>query len=163
MGKEDFTVSICVDQDASTVFSAISNFRAWWSEEIEGNTDQLNATFFYHYKDIHLCKIKLIELIPDEKIVYQVTENQFSFIKDQSEWVGTRLIFEITREANKTNMKFIHEGLVPGYECYKVCNDAWTGYITNSLYKLITNGKGEPNPKDKDGFNAKLAEKWKLI
>jgi hypothetical protein len=52
--------------------------------------------------------------------------------------------------------------LVPEYECYEVCNDAWTGYIKNSLYKLITSGKGEPNPKDKEGFNAELAKKWKL-
>jgi hypothetical protein len=27
---------------------------------------------------------------------------------------------------------------------------------------LIATGKGNPNPKDKDGFNAELAEKWKL-
>lgn len=162
MDKKDFTATILVNQDQTTAFNAIKNFRAWWSEEIEGNTDQLNESFFYHYKDIHLCKIKLIEMVPDRKLVYQVVDNQFNFIEDKTEWVGTKLIFEITNEAGKTKVQFTHEGLVPDYECYNICFDAWTGYITKSLYNLITTGKGEPNPIEGEGFNAQLAEKWKL-
>ena len=162
MEDKSFTADILVDQSPAVAFRAILNFRGWWSEEIEGNTDKLNEEFFYHYKDIHLCKLKLIELVPDEKIAYLVTANEFNFVEDKSEWVNTKLIFEITNEEGKTRVRFTHEGLVPEYECYKVCNDAWSGYIKNSLYKLITTGKGEPNPKDKDGFNAELAEKWNL-
>ena len=162
MEDKSFTADILVDQSPAVAFRAILNFRGWWSEEIEGHTDKLNEEFFYHYKDIHLCKLKLIELVPDEKIAYLVTANEFNFVEDKSEWVNTKLIFEITNEEGKTRVRFTHEGLVPEYECYKVCNDAWSGYIKNSLYKLITTGKGEPNPKDKDGFNAELAEKWNL-
>jgi len=162
MENKSFTATILVEQSRSKAFDAIKNFRAWWSEEIEGNTDQLNEEFFYHYKDIHLCKLKLIEVIPDKKLVYLVLENQFNFIEDRTEWVGTKLIFDITQEGDKTKITFTHEGLVPAYECYKVCNDAWSGYIKKSLFNLITTGKGDPNPKDKDGFNAELAEKWKL-
>jgi hypothetical protein len=159
---KSYTATILVDKDPETAFNAIKNFRAWWSEEIEGNTDKLNEEFFYHYKDIHLCKMKLAEAVPGKKLVYQVLENEFNFIKDKKEWINTKLVFEITPENGKTKVQFTHEGLVPEYECYNVCNDAWSGYIKNSLYNLITTGKGEPNPKDKDGFNAMLAEKWKL-
>jgi hypothetical protein len=162
MKQSNFTTSILVDQSPKKAFSAIKNFRAWWSEEIEGNTDQLNETFFYHYKDIHLCKLKLIEIVPDKKLVYKVLDNQFSFTKDKTEWINTKLIFEISNEKGKTKIQFTHAGLVPDYECYDVCNDAWTGYIKKSLYNLITTGKGEPNPLEGEGFNAKLAEKWKL-
>ena len=160
--NRSYTAAILVDQNPETAFKAIKNFRAWWSEEIEGVTDKLHEEFFYHYKDIHLCKIKLIETLPDKRLVYQVLENEFNFIKDKMEWVNTKLIFEITGENGKTRVLFTHEGLVPEYECYNVCNDAWSGYIKKSLYNLIATGKGEPNPKDKDGFNAMLAEKWKL-
>ena len=162
MNNQDYTATILVDATPEKAYNAIKDFRSWWSEEIEGPTDKLNEVFFYHYKDIHLCKIKLIEMNENKKLVYQVLENEFNFIKDKTEWINTRLIFEITNEGDKTKVKFTHKGLVPDDECYDVCNDAWTGYITNSLYKLITHGKGEPNPKDKDGFNAELAEKWKL-
>lgn len=160
--NKSYTATILVDQDPQTVFNTIKNFRAWWSEDIEGDTDKLNEEFFYHYKDIHLCKMKLFEIIPDRKLVYQVLDNEFNFINDKSEWVNTKLIFEINPDGVKTQVKFTHEGLTPTYECYQVCNEAWSNYIKNSLYKLITTGKGEPNPKDKDGFNATLAKKWDL-
>lgn len=162
MNPKNFTTTILVEQSPSKAFNAIKNFRAWWSEEIEGATDQLNEVFFYHYKDIHLCKLKLIEVIPDKKLVYQVLDNQFNFTKDKSEWINTRLVFELREEEGKTNVTFTHEGLVPEYECYHVCFDAWTGYITKSLYNLIATGKGSPNPAEGEGFNAELAKKWKL-
>jgi hypothetical protein len=159
--EKDFTVSILVDQPPSTAFKAIKNFRAWWSEEIEGNTDQLNETFFYHYKDVHLSKIKLIEVVRDKKLVYLVVDNKFNFVKDTTEWINTKLVFEIATEGDKTKIKFTHEGLVPTYECYKICEDAWSSYIRGSLQSLITTGKGKPNPAE-GGLNAELVEKWGL-
>ena len=110
---------------------------------------------------MHLCKLKLIEIIPDQKLVYKVLNNQFNFTKDKTEWVGTKLIFDISKEGNNTKVQFTHEGLVPEYECYLVCNDAWTSYIQGSLQSLITTGKGKPNPKE-GGLNAELVEKWGL-
>ena len=82
---------------------------------------------------------------------------------DYGEWVNTKLIFDIQAKGSATEVTFTHEGLVPEYECYSVCDDAWSGYIKNSLKNFIETGKGNPNPKDKDGFNAELAEKWGLL
>jgi hypothetical protein len=159
--EKDYTASILVDQAPETAFNAIKNFRAWWSQDIEGNTDQLNETFFYHYKEVHLSKIKLIEIVPNKKLVYQVVDNKFNFVKDTTEWINTKLVFEIAREGDQTKVKFTHEGLVPEYECYKICEDAWTSYIRGSLQSLITTGKGKPNPKE-GGLNGELVEKWGL-
>lgn len=161
MESKDFKTSILVDKSPADIIDAIVNFRAWWSEEIEGITDQLNETFFYHYKDVHLCKIKLVEIIPDKKLVYKVLDNEFNFTKDKTEWINTKLIFDILPENGKTKLVFTHEGLVPTDECYNVCEDAWTSYIQGSLYSLITTGKGKPNPKE-GGLNAELVEKWGL-
>lgn len=162
MGNENYSAKIIVNKDVTTAFEAIKNFRAWWSEDIEGNTDKLGETFFYHYKAVHLCKIKLIEVIADKKLVYQVIDNEFNFTKDKKEWINTKLIFELSPEGDKTKIVFTHEGLVPEYECYEICNEAWSNYIQKSLFDLISIGKGQPNPKDKEGFNAALADKWKL-
>ncbi|MEO5776571.1 MAG: SRPBCC domain-containing protein, partial [Flavobacterium sp.] len=153
---DNYTATILVDNTPTEAFNAIKNFRGWWSEEIEGNTDKLDEVFFYHYRDVHLCKIKLIEIVPNQKLVYLVLENEFSFTEDKTEWINTKLIFEISTEANKTKVKFTHEGLVPEYECYHICNDSWTNYIKKSLFNLITTGKGNPNPKDTEGFNAEI-------
>lgn len=162
MTTTDFSTALSVDQSPNEVFDAINNPRGWWSEEIDGSTDKLNDEFIYHYKDIHYCKIKLTELVPGEKVVWRVLDNYFKFTEDKSEWIGTRVVFDISRNGNKTEIRFTHEGLVPQYECYEICREAWTDYITGSLRNLIENGEGQPNPKEGDGYNAQLAEKWKL-
>ena len=149
MTTPGFTTTIVVDETPEKVFNAITNPRGWWSEEIEGNTNNLNDEFNYHYEDIHRCKIKIIEFIPNEKVVWLVLDNYFKFTKDKSEWTGTKIIFEISEKDNKTQLRFTHQGLVPAYECYDICRDAWSAYIHNSLRSLIITGKGQPNGKGK--------------
>jgi hypothetical protein len=95
--------------------------------------------------------MKLIEVIPDQKVVWLVLDNYFKFTKDKSEWIGTKVIFEISPKDNKTALRMTHQGLVPAYECFEICRDAWTNYIQNSLRNLIVTGKGQPNGKDKPG------------
>ncbi len=162
MNNTNLTITLIVDKSTSEVFNAINNVRGWWSEEIEGGTDKLNDEFTYHYKDVHRCKMKLIEVIPGKKVVWLVMDNYFSFTKDKSEWKGTKISFEISEKNGKTQLRFTHIGLVPEYECYGVCRDGWSNYINNSLRSLITTGKGQPNRKEGAGFNSQLVEKWKL-
>ena len=145
MATADFTTTIVVDQAPGEVFNAVTDPRAWWSEEIEGSTEKLNDEFMYHYEDVHRCKMKLIEVVPGKKVVWQVLDNYFRFTKDKSEWTGTKIIFEISEKNGKTQLQFTHLGLVPAYECYDICRNAWSNYIQNSLCNLITTGKGEPN------------------
>ena len=81
MATSDFTTTILVDQTPKEAFDAINNVRRWWSEEVEGTTDKLNAEFDYHYKDVHICKMKIIEFVPEQKVVWLVLDNYFNFIK----------------------------------------------------------------------------------
>jgi Activator of Hsp90 ATPase homolog 1-like protein len=151
----DFTTTILVDQGPKEAFDAINNVRGWWSEEIEGGTAILNDEFRYHYQDVHHCRMKLIEVIPDKKVVWLVLDNYFNFVKDQGEWKDTKVIFEITKKDNKTQIRFTHQGLVPDHECFDICSNAWSKYISQSLFSLITIGKGQPNPKELSISNVK--------
>jgi activator of Hsp90 ATPase-like protein len=148
MTTPDFNVTISVDQTPNAVFNAIKNIRGWWSKNIEGSTARLNDEFTYRFEDMHRCTLKLIEMVPDKKVVWLVLDNYFSFTKDKKEWTGTTLEFEIAEKKSKTQVHFTHRGLVPAYECYDICQDAWSGYIKNSLRGLITTGKGQPNPRE---------------
>src|SRR5215218_2503176 len=149
MKTSGFTTTILVAQAPTEVFNAINNVRGWWSEEIEGDTDKLNNVFDYHYQDVHRCKIKIVEFVPDKKVAWQILDNYFSFPKDKNEWKDNTIIFEISEKDNRTQLQFTQLGLVPEYECYDICENAWNTYIQRSLYNLITTGKGEPNGKDK--------------
>jgi len=162
MNSQDFTTSILVDQTPEQVFNAINNVRGWWSEEIEGNTENLNDEFNYHYKDVHRCNMRLIEVVPNKKVVWLVLDNYFSFTKDNTEWINTHIVFDISQEGKKTRLAFTHQGLVPDYECYEACHAGWSNYINHSLRNLIVTGKGQPNPKEGEGFNAEIVEKLNL-
>lgn len=155
MESQDFVTLLVVDTTPQQVFDAVNNVRGWWSENIEGETDKPGSVFSYHYQDVHRCKLKITEMEPGKKVVWHVLDNDFKFTSDKSEWKGTDMIFEITEKQGKTQLKFTHRGLVPGYECYKVCHDAWTHYIQDSLKSLILTGKGKATPKeiDKDSFS----------
>lgn len=145
MDNQNFTTTVLVNQSPKEVFNAINNVRGWWSEDIEGRTDKLG------------------EMIPDQKVVWFVEDNDFNFVQDKSEWIGTKIVFEIAKQDNKTQIVFTHIGLVPEYECYNVCHDAWTGFIQNSLKDLIVTGKGQPNPKEGvNSINSENLKKWKI-
>ena len=146
MRDQNYTTSFTVDALPEKVFSAINNVGGWWSQAIEGDTDKLGAVFYYHYQDVHRCTFKITEFVPGKKVVWHVLQNYFNFVKDKTEWTGTDVVFEIARKGGKTEVHFTHVGLVPAYECYDVCSDAWGSYIIGSLRDLITTGKGKPNP-----------------
>jgi hypothetical protein len=147
MTTKDFATTILVDQSPKEVFNAINNVRGWWQGEIKGSTDKLNEEFTYQMEEIHFSKQKVVELIPDKKVVWLVTESKLNFTK-KSEWTGTKIIFEISEIDNKpgsyrTQLRFTHLGLVPEIECYGGCSNAWGDLIQKSLFSLITTGKGE--------------------
>jgi hypothetical protein len=161
MHIDNFKTSIIVSQSPMEVFNAVNNVSCWWSEEIKGASSKVGDVFNYHFKDIHICKIQIQELIPGKKVVWLVLDNYFSFIGNKEEWKGNSIIFDITVSGNQTQLLFTQEGLVPEYECFEVCEKAWTNYIQNSLYALITRGIGTPNPLE-GGFNQELADEMHL-
>jgi uncharacterized protein YndB with AHSA1/START domain len=146
MQVQDFSTSFLVAESPEKVFNAVTNVRGWWSEQIEGRTDGLNEVFNYHYQDVHRCRMKIIDFVPDSRVVWLVEDNYFNFVNDKSEWKNTEIIFEISKTDDQTELKFTHKGLVPAYECYAICADSWGNYIRGSLKDLVVNGIGNPNP-----------------
>ena len=137
-----------MDQTPKQAFDAINNVRGWWSGEIEGPTDKLGDEFTYRYKDIHYSKQKLIEVVPDQKVVWLALDSYLNFAEDKTEWNGTKIIFEIARKGGKTEVRFTHQGLVPQIECFENCSIAWSYYINGTLRSLIATGNGQPNEEE---------------
>lgn len=148
MSDQNFTATITVDQTPEEAIEAIKNIRGWWSQQLEGSTDKLGDEFTYRFEDVHSCKMKLVEAIPQKKVAWIVLDNYFKFTKDKTEWLGTKIVFDVSRKDNKTEIRFTHEGLVPEYECFNICSSAWGSYINGSLRSLIATGEGQPNPKE---------------
>ncbi|HEX3087040.1 MAG TPA: SDR family NAD(P)-dependent oxidoreductase [Ilumatobacteraceae bacterium] len=139
--RRSFTTSFTVEQSPQEVFAAINNVREWWTGDIEGNTSKLGDEFTYRYEDIHRSTQKIIESIPDERIVWHVEDAYLSFADDKTEWIGTDITFEIAPQHDRTEVRFTHVGLVPQFECFDNCSNAWGFYINGSLRSLITTGR----------------------
>ncbi len=142
MKKENYQTTISVDASPEEVFAAINNVRGWWQGEIKGSTEKLNDEFTYQMGDVHFSKQKIVELIPNKKIVWQVRESNLSFVDKKDEWTGTTIEFDIQPEGKKTKVIFTHNGLVPTIECYGGCSGGWAKLMEKSLYSFISTGKG---------------------
>jgi len=145
MKNEDFTTTMLVNASPAEAFKAINNVRGWWSSTLKGNTEKLNDEFHYQYKDMHSSTQKLVEVVPDKKVVWLVSDSMLSFIMQKDEWDGTTISFELSPKAEQTEIVFTHHGLVPSVECYDACYGGWSHYLHESLVPLINTGKGNPD------------------
>lgn len=148
--NKDYSATLLVDQTPKEAYDAINDVRAWWTENLEGNTEQLNDEFTVYFGEVHVSTQRLVEVVPNKKMVWLVTMSKLNFTKKEDEWTGTKIVFDIAEKNGKTQVVFTHMGLVPEYECYNACSNAWSEYLQGSLLKLITTGKGEPTPKEVD-------------
>ena len=152
MKPKDLTIRMQVDQTPEEIFNAVRNVRGWWSgyysEEIKGDTEKLNDEFSFRAGGgAHYSRQKLIEVIPNKKVVWLVTDSKLDFLEKKDEWTGTKVSFDISTKGNKTELAFTHEGLTPEIECYNSCAPAWSQYLHNKLLPLITSGKGNTDKK----------------
>ena len=144
MNKQDYTASFSVDASPEQVFNSINSVSKWWTDDLEGSSEELNDEFTVHFGEVHVSTQKITALVPGKKIAWLVTASKLNFIKDQQEWNNTNIQFDISRQGNQTQVNFTHVGLVPQIECFKDCSRGWDFYFKGSLFKLLTEGKGTP-------------------
>ncbi len=144
MKEQDYQIKLNVNVSAEEAFQCINNVSQWWTDDMEGDSHQSGDSFTVHFADIHVSTQKIVELIPNQKVVWLVTSSQLNFLKDKEEWNNTTIHFEIEEKDGQTEVRFTHVGLVPQIECYEACTGGWDHFIKGSLYKLLMEGKGQP-------------------
>jgi NAD(P)-dependent dehydrogenase (short-subunit alcohol dehydrogenase family) len=135
---ESLTITFTVDRTPDEVFAAINDVRSWWTGEIDGVTDELGAQFTYRYEDLHRSTQEITESVPGKRVAWHVVDADLSFVADKAEWTGTDITFDLTPKGAGTEVRFTHVGLVPTFECFDDCSNAWNLYIGNSLRSLMT-------------------------
>ncbi|MBU6340496.1 MAG: SRPBCC domain-containing protein [Bacteroidetes bacterium] len=138
----DFTCAFLAPQSPSELFKILLDVRNWWSgkyaETIEGASSRLGDEFsFSAGGGAHFTRQRLVELVPNEKIVWLVIESKLTFIEEQAEWEGTRFGFDLSREGDQTKITFTHTGLVPEIACYESCSTGWMAYLSTLEKRLM--------------------------
>ena len=141
--NKNYRAIIELAKSADFVFDCIKEVSRWWNrEDFAGNSSKLNDEFVICHPGRHYSKQKLIEVLPNEKIVWLVTDSKLDWLKkDMHEWTNTKMIFEITTKGDQTVLLFTHEGLVPEKECYEMCERGWNMVIKERLFNFITLGQ----------------------
>ena len=143
MKQQDFNCCITADITAKEAIAGISNVSGWWATNVTGSSQNLGDVFTVLFGKT-FSTIKVIELIPEQKIVWHVMDSLVPLFKNEKQWNNTKMLWEISAENHTTKISFTHIGLTPETECYNDCVAGWSFFVKESLFKLLTQHKGLP-------------------
>lgn len=85
------------------------------------------------------------ELIPNKKVAWNVTDSLIDIpdLKNKTDWINTKIVWEISAQDNQTELRLKHFGLTPQVECYNICEGGWHNF-TDSLTEFINTCIGKP-------------------
>jgi hypothetical protein len=149
MEHNDFNSSISVKISADEAIKRISHVPDWWGITFSGKAGEQGDTFTVKMTGDSFFNFTVTELMPGKKLVWLVTDCYMPWYADKTEWIDTRLIFDLKENEGVTELRFTHEGLTPAVECYKDCETGWTHWIKTSLLSYLTTGKGVFRPPTK--------------
>jgi hypothetical protein len=144
--QTDYHATITVDCTLRKAFNAISEPDKWWTENLEGSAKNLDDIFTVRF-DQTFVRFKITEMTVDRKIMWRVMDCYLHWLENKTEWINTNIFWEITPKLNETQIDMIHWGLRPGIECFEACVKGWDQYVKNSLFRLLSDGKGFPEKR----------------
>ncbi len=145
--EANYAVSIEFAKPANAVFNHIIELSKWWPEDFVGGEIKLNEEFVLKVGDEHFSKNKVIELLPDRKLVWITTESVRK--SDGYDWSNTKFIFELTPKGDNTELRFTYDGVVLKGEfarLVQVCDMC----IKELLCNFVLNGNAKPGLIDVD-------------
>jgi len=143
MKDNSLSVAFTTSATPQKAIVAISNVSGWWATNVKGSSARLNDVFTVRFGKTFSI-IKVVEIIPDHKMVWLIIDCDLPLFPNPKEWLSTRIIWEITSKNQQTTVRMTHDGLTPDLTCYYDCKKGWTYYVTESLRKLISKRTGLP-------------------
>ena len=143
MKNQDFNCSITTNVTTDEAMAAISRVPEWWVTNFEGASQKLGDVFTARVGETFVT-FNITEFIPNTKVVWTVVNCYFPWLRNKTEWIGTRIVFEVSNENNLTTITLTHLGLGPQSEGYDNFVKGWKGYFQGSLLKLLNEGIGQP-------------------
>jgi len=143
MKSNNFSCSMTAHVTAKEAIEGISNVAGWWASKVNGNSTHQGDVFTVLFGKT-FSTIRISELIPGKKILWEVIDSLVPLFKNEKQWNGTKMLWEIAAEGDTTRITFTHIGLTPETECYTDCEAGWSFFIKESLLKLLTEKQGLP-------------------
>jgi uncharacterized protein YndB with AHSA1/START domain len=115
----------------------------WWTTDTQGQSKVdglLKFRFSIDGKEIGGFDMKVLELQPDKRVLWQVVDGP-------ADWVGTKISFDLKQEGEYAIVLFNHQGWSAPVEFMHHCSTKWAMFLM-SLKSFVETGKGSPSPGD---------------
>lgn len=143
MKPQDYNTTISVNATPKEAFEKMAKVDKWWAKNFTGKAEKLHDKFTVNFGNSFI-DLQIIELVPNKKVAWKVTDCYMEWIKAKKEWKGTEVVFEFSGKENTTQIDFTHIGLLPNLESYKNGETGWNSHIAGNLLKFINEGEGTP-------------------
>ncbi len=139
----DFQIDIAVAASCAEAFDRVCNVSEWWTNDIEGTTNAVDARFTVRFADTAV-DFQITDYVPGQSVSWLVTNSYLPWLDNKSEWTGTTVRFDVTPSGAGSQISLTHIGLRSELECFENCSQGWTHFIAESLLKYVRDGKGSP-------------------
>ncbi|WP_312509308.1 SRPBCC family protein [Chryseobacterium culicis] len=146
---DNYTTTIELKAPAEKAYEALTHqIPLWWSECFTGTSAQQGDLFTIRFGDLIYKTIRIKESIHNSKIIWCVEDSLIALpeLKNQTEWIGTSIVWEMEQKENSSLLQLTHLGLNPAVECYAICSGGWDQFI-GSLKLFLETGNGTPYRK----------------
>ncbi|MEJ5051763.1 SRPBCC domain-containing protein [Chryseobacterium culicis] len=146
---DNYNTTIELKATAGKIYEALAyQIPLWWSEWFTGASAQVGDVFTVRFGD-HIHKtIRIKEAMPNSRMIWSVEDSLIALpeLKNQTEWIGTTIVWEMEQKEKSSLLMLTHIGLNPDIECYEICSNGWRQFL-GSLTKFLETGEGTPYRK----------------
>jgi hypothetical protein len=144
MNKHDYHSTIVAKITPKEALDKISRVSEWWAKDFDGRSQKLNDVFTVRFGNGDMYKVKVSEIIPDKKIIWDVIDSYQGWHKNHAEWVGTQIVWEVFPQKDNIEVMMTHVGLVPEFECFDKCSQGWDYLLQKSIFRFLSENIGLP-------------------
>ncbi len=150
MSTEHYKKSIVVTVDARAAYNALTvGMEHWWTKPDAPVQKVGDKAKFPFPPGVSYWTFEATKLVPEQCVEMQCVD---AFHKHEGqpeeiekEWLGTKTIFTIEKEGDKTRISLEHVGLQPKLHCYDICEAGWDFFFLESLQAYLEAGEGKPH------------------
>ncbi len=142
--SQDYTCVVKANVSAEDAYRKVSRISEWWNRGATGSTQQAGDKFRVDFGETWV-DFELVEAIPNRRMVWSVIDCHLHWLKNKTEWTGTRVVWDLTSVNGATTITMTHEGLTRESECFESCEAGWDFHIRESLLGLLNENRGLPD------------------
>jgi uncharacterized protein YndB with AHSA1/START domain len=138
----DILHRVGITSSVSEVYTALTTtdgLAGWWTTDTQGKGNDIGGVLRFRFGDGG-ADMKVVELDPDKRVVWEVVEGP-------AEWIGTQVRWDLDQVDDYTVVLFKHQGWREPVEFMHHCSTRWAAFLL-SLKSLIETGNGAPYPHD---------------